>query len=372
MNLQERAEIVRGEGLKTLAEIALQKAGQATLGQLALEVYGGGPHGRFESPRLAVNVAGVGFDNPLIVGAGWDKYGRALRGLYHLGFAGVEVGTVTPRPQPGNSKPRLWTVDRHHSVGLNRMGFNSPGKEVVQENLEQTWPVEFHVGVNVGRNKDADNAQAAEAHAEVIAALGKYASYITLGISSPNTPGLRELQSPQYLEHLLVSAREAMRFPVPLFAKIDGDRPDKEIVAGAALLAELGYDGVVAINTSTNENWKGKYGAQWAKEPGGLSGADLDYRDRATEVIRMIYRETGEHLAIMGVGGISTAEHALDKLCAGASALQIVTAIRSSWGKVAGQINRELDQRLEAAGIANIQQIIGSRAVSGMRSSDSW
>jgi dihydroorotate dehydrogenase len=252
------------------------------------------------------------------------------------------------------------------------MGFNSPGKEVVQENLEQTWPVEFHVGVNVGRNKDADNAQAAEAHAEVIAALGKYASYITLGISSPNTPGLRELQSPQYLEHLLVSAREAMRFPVPLFAKIDGDRPDKEIVAGAALLAELGYDGVVAINTSTNENWKGKYGAQWAKEPGGLSGADLDYRDRATEVIRMIYRETGEHLAIMGVGGISTAEHALDKLCAGASALQIVTAIRSSWGKVAGQINRELDQRLEAAGIANIQQIIGSRAVSGMRSSDSW
>jgi dihydroorotate dehydrogenase len=367
MSLQARYETFAGEGLKSVAEASLHSLGELAIGRKLLETYAAGPRGRIEDERLGTEVAGIAFENPLIVGAGWDKKGRALAGLYQLGFAGAEVGTVLPFAQPGNPKPRLWTIDADHGVGLNRLGFNSPGMAVVKANLEAAGPLAFPIGLNVGRNKDTPNEQAAEAHAAVIAELGHFASYVTLGLSSPNSPGLRELQEPKYLEHLIVTAREAMSAPKPLFIKIDGDRADKEILNGVSLLAEMGVDGIVAINTSTNAAWKGRYGRRWEQESGGLSGNDSAYRSRANQVIRLIYEEYGNDLEIIGVGGVGNTSHLMDKMCAGASAIQIVTAIRPSWGRVAARINRELLATLEKYQMTSVKELIGVQTKRGLK-----
>lgn len=367
MNITERYETLKGEQLKTAAEATLHAVGGVALGQKALETYVFGLEGRLTDPRLETEVAGVWLENPVLVGAGWDKKGRAVHGLYHLGFAGVEVGTVLPFSQAGNPKPRLWTIDQGHSVGLNRLGFNSPGMEKVAAYLEAGRPFTCPIGVNVGRNKIMPNEMAAWAHQEVIKHLGRYASYIALGISTPNSPGLRGLQDKGPFRELIQSAREVMPPGKPLFAKIDSERTKAELSNMMEVGLEEGLSGFVATNTYMASDLKAKYGPRWAREAGGLSGNDPEFRERATETIRFIYEEAGDHLAIIGVGAVGSDDAAIDKIGAGASAVQVVTAIRPSLGRVAADINRGLLERIERDGAQSIRDYIGVDTVRGVK-----
>lgn len=366
MTAQDRYETFKGEQLKTAAELTLQGLGGLAAGREALEAYAFGREGRIADVRLKTSVAGVTFENPVIVGAGWDKKGRAVHGLYSLGFAGVEVGTVLPFTQTGNPRPRLWTINGAHSVGLNRLGFNSPGMEKVSDYLQAAQPMPCPIGLNVGRNKIMPNEMAAWAHAQVIEHLGSYASYVVLGISSPNSPGLRGLQDKGPFRELVQSAREIMPPRQPLFIKIDSERAPAELDDMIEVMLEEGGDGFVATNTYMASDLKAKYGARWAGEAGGLSGADPDFRKRATDTVRHIYEAAGDKLAIIGVGAVDDAEAALEKLEAGASAVQVVTAIRPSFGKVAARINHGLLERIERDGVNNIQDYVGTHTRRGV------
>lgn len=358
-NYKNRIETFEGEGLKTAAEISLHGLSQTHLGLNALERYAFGSEGRIIDSRLNAEVAGINFDNPVIVGAGWDKKGRAIHGLQALGFGGVEVGTVLPFAQPGNEKPRLWTINADHSVGLNRLGYNSPGMDKVEKYLKAGQPLPCNIGLNVGRNKIMPNEMASWAHEQVIKKLGSYASYIVLGISSPNTPDLRGLQDKAPFRELIQGAHSAMTEPKPLFVKIDSERSKDELDDMIEVALEEGVAGFVATNTYTGEDLKAKYGARWALEAGGLSGADPDYRHKATATVRHIYEAAGDKLTIIGVGGVDSAETTLEKIRAGASAVQVVTAIRPSRGKVAANINIGLVNKIEIDGAKSIQDYVG-------------
>lgn len=366
MSLAARYEIMKGEYLKAGAEISLQALGKLTIGQEMLETYAFGVHGRIEDERLRTKVAGVDFENPVTVGAGWDKKGRAVHGLYHLGFAGVEVGTVLPFSQQGNPRPRLWTISEDHSVGLNRLGFNSPGMDKVVDHLDAAQLLPCPVGINVGRNKITPNQHAAWSHAQVIQRLGAHASYITLGISSPNSPGLRGLQDKEPFRELVQEARDVMPPEKPLLIKIDSERTSTELDDMVEVLLEEGGDGFVATNTYMSNDLKARYGERWAREAGGLSGADPAFRFRATETVRHIYEAAGDKLAIIGVGGVDSADTALEKIKAGASAIQVVTAIRPSKGKVAADINRGLLRQMNCDGVESIKEYVGVETKRGV------
>lgn len=365
MEFRAAAETWRGEGLKTAAEVALAGLGRSRLGAAVMERYAFGGAGRVQDTALQTEVAGIMLENPVLFGAGWDKKGRAVKGLYALGFAGGTVGTVLPDPQFGNPKPRLWTIDAGHSVGLNRMGFNSPGMEAVEEYLQRLWPVPFPLGLSVGRNKLTPNEKAVEAHTRVIRRLGAFASYIELAISSPNTPGLRGLQNKGPLRELIQGAREATALPI--FAKIDAERSPGELDDMIEVALEEGLTGFVATNTYMGSGLKAEYGPRWGEEAGGLSGADPTYRQLATTVVRYLYEQAGDRLEIIGAGGVDTAEAVLDKLRAGASAVQVVTAVRPSKGRVAATINQGLVTCMAADGTRSIREYIGAATGRGAK-----
>lgn len=369
MNLQSHIEIIKGEGIKTAAEVTLHTLGDSRLGAKVIEAYAFEAKGRIDDERLHTTVAGIEFENPVQFGAGWDKKGRAVRGLYHLGFSGGDVGTVLPFRQYGNDQPRLWTINDNHSVGLNRLGFNSLGMDSVGEYLEAAQPLPCPVGINVGRNKIMPNEMACWAHAQVIKRLGKYASYIVLGISSPNTKDLRGLQSREPFRELIQTALAAMDETgrrVPLWAKIDAERSPAELDDMIEVMIEEGGAGFIAANTYMGSDLKAKYGSRWAQEAGGLSGADPEYRRLATKTVKYIYEQAGDRLGIIGAGGVDTASAALDKIKAGASAVQIVTAIRPSRGRVAARINRGLLEVINKENIGSIGELIGTETKRGV------
>lgn len=363
--VQASYETFKGEGLKNMAEAALEHMGGNPIGQRILVAYSTHFEDRIEDPALATTVAGINFENPVLVGAGWDKKGRAVHGLHALGFGGVEIGTVLPYEQPGNPQPRLWTIDKKHNVGLNRLGFNSLGMDAVEEYLQAAGPLPCPIGLNVGRNKDTPNEKAAEAHAQVIERLAGYASYVVLGISSPNTPNLRGLQDKEPLRELILAAKEATPKCLPLFIKIDSERSRHELQDMIEVGVETGLNGFVATNTYMGSNLKAKYGKRWANEAGGLSGSDPEYRARTTRVVKTIYEEAGDELDIIGVGGVDSAKAAIEKLEAGASAVQVVTAIRASKGRVAAQINRDLLRQMQEDGVSNVKEYIGRKTDRG-------
>lgn len=367
-SVHRRIEIIEGEGLKTAAEVALSGLSRTAFGEKLIELYAFGFGGRIADPSLHTTVAGIDFENPVLFGAGWDKKGRAVRGLHALGFAGGEVGTVLPYPQYGNEKPRLWTINEAHSVGLNRLGFNSLGMEAVAGYLEGLGELDFPIGINVGKNKIAPNEHAPWSSATVIKRLYPFASYFSLGVSSPNTPGLRSLQGKEPLRENIQASMEAMEESggrKPLLIKIDGERSDGELHDLMEVSLEEGAAGIIAINTYSGSDLKAKYGERWAHEAGGLSGADPDYRKLANQVVKRLYEEAGADLAIVGVGGVSDTDTALDMIQNGASAVQVVTAIRPSWGRVAARISRGLVESLDKQGIKNIKELIGTNTHRG-------
>ena len=277
--------------------------------------------------KKPVTVAGMNFDNPVGLAAGLDKNGDCIDAFSSMGFGFVEIGTVTPRPQPGNPKPRLFRIPEKHAI-INRMGFNNKG---VDHLVEQVKRAQFKgpIGINIGKNKDTEEANALDDYLICLNKVYPYASYVTINISSPNTPGLRNLQYGEALDKLLVGLKAAQETLtqthgkyVPLFIKIAPDLSDVEIESIAASLINSKMDGVIATNTTLSRD--AVAGLQHAEEMGGLSGSVMT--DMSLEVTRKLNKALDRSMPIIGVGGIDSPEAAQARLDAGASLVQVYSA----------------------------------------------
>lgn len=275
---------------------------------------------------LPVNVMGLDFPNPVGLAAGLDKNADHLDALGALGFGFIEVGTVTPRAQPGNPGPRMFRLPEHQAI-INRMGFNNEGLEHLIERVDHRH-YRGILGINVGKNKDTPNEESETDYRKGIAAVYSRADYITVNVSSPNTPGLRDLQFGDPLKGLLEAIKDQQRRCeqetgkyVPIAVKIAPDMDDTGIRFVANALLESGLDGVIATNTTISRD--AVAGHRHADEAGGLSGAPV--REASLRVIQGLYAELGDRLPIIGVGGITDGESAAEKVRAGAKLVQIYT-----------------------------------------------
>lgn len=350
------------ETMHVAARKALNYAESSPLTAAVLRQFNYGRQ-RFFDPHLNVNLRGIHFDNPVMVGAGWDKVGEAVRGLYDLGFSGVEVGSVLLHPQPGNPKPRQFMIGP--GVALNRLGFNSPGVDVVRKNLEVWGYRGIPVGISLGKNKETPDSQAPEVHAEVARRLYDHASYFAINVSSPNTPGLRALQDKGPLTDIVQAVNVAMDERggrKPTFVKIAPDLTNTALDDIIEVVLNNRLTGIIATNTTIRAGLKAKYGENWRNEMGGLSGDDEAFRRMSTEKVAHIYKQTRGRLAIIGVGGVKDATTALQKIKAGAKIVQVVTAIRGEGPTVAGRINKGIVRIMEKIGIKDLSEIVGSEA----------
>lgn len=269
--------------------------------------------------------------------AGFDKNAVAIKMLCALGFGFVEIGTVTPKPQPGNPRPRLWRMPESREI-RNQMGFNNDGVEVVAERLRDlrrtTDGRALVVGANIGKNKITANEDAPRDYEICARTLARYVDFLVINVSSPNTPGLRDLQSVESLETIaratVRGAYAGARRQVPVFIKIAPDLADEDVIATAQLVNALNLAGVVATNTTINHNCGS----------GGVSGPRL--KERALHVIRMLRRELDNQRTIIGVGGISSIEDAFDFVEAGADLLEALTAFIYNGPAWPGRMNRAL------------------------------
>ena len=318
---------------------------------------------RFSDERLKVVLGGVQFDNPVMVGAGWDKAGKAVKGLYTLGFSGVEVGSVLAYSQPGNPKPRQFMIGP--GVSLNRLGFNSPGDGVVARNLRRYEDSRIPIGISIGKNKEVSPHDAPSAHAMVTRRLYEHASYFVINVSSPNTPGLRDLQDKGPLTEIVQAvnyAMDAMGKRKPLFVKIAPELTNDAVNDVIEVVIDNGLTGIIATNTTVSPELKAKYGEQWRNEPGGLAGDDPEYRRMATKKIAHIHREAGDRLEIVGVAGVRDHLTALEKIMAGAKVVQIVTGIRGEGTTLPGRINRGIIDFMNKEGINDLSELVGVSA----------
>lgn len=357
----ELLESAESEHLKTATELALDGLSRSHAGTRLLQVLSGS--NEIRDAALHVSVAGIDFENPVVVGAGWDKKGRSVAGLHALGFSGVEVGTVPLFGQVGGARPRMWTSgDFMGTVGLNRLGFNSPGSEVVEGHLARHQDLDIPIGVNVGINKLTPHNLAPEMHALVTERLEPYAAWITFNPSSPNTPGLRELQRREPMRDNLVAIQEKANGK-PVFVKI---APDIELGEKLDDIVEVslenGVAGIICANTTSNQVIKSVHG--WAEQAGGFSGDDEDYRAMVDSVMNYLVSAVSERgegeLEIIRVGGINTAQHVIKAMQAGASMVQVVTGIRQNKWKTATGINAGLLRWMQQNQVRNIQEIVGS------------
>ncbi|MDJ0627071.1 MAG: quinone-dependent dihydroorotate dehydrogenase [Rhodobacter sp.] len=310
--------------------------------------------GPVTSPRLATSLAGLDLPNPVGLAAGFDKNAEAVGPLMRAGFGFVEVGAATPRPQPGNPRPRLFRLAQDHAA-INRFGFNNDGMQAIAARLARR-PAGIPVGLNLGANKDSPN-RAAD-FAEVLRQCGLHVDFATVNVSSPNTERLRDLQGADALAALLdgvMEARAAMEAPVPVFLKIapDLDAAEEAEIARTAMAA--GVDAIVATNTTLARD-----GLQSParNEAGGLSGAPLF--ERSTRILARLRQLTDGALPLIGVGGIGSAEDAYAKIKAGATAVQLYTAMTYKGLSLAARIARRLDALLVRDGHANVAEAVGT------------
>lgn len=315
----------------------------------------------YDDPTLAVEWAGLRFAHPLGVAAGFDKRADLVDALALLGFSHVEVGTVTPRPQPGNPRPRLFRLPEDLAL-INRLGFNSPGMVAVAQALRARRLRNVIVGVNIGKNRDTPLERAVEDYAATFVALAPLADYVAVNISSPNTPGLRRLHERAALEDLL---RELMRLnrnlphPRPIALKVSPDETPEQIEAVVRAGCEAGVAAFIATNTTLVR--EGLH-SRLASETGGLSGRPL--APRARQVIGAIYRLTRGAPPVIGVGGILTAEDAYLHIRAGARLIQLYTGMVYAGPAIARDIKRSLAHRLRRDGFASVAEATGADAAS--------
>mgnify|MGYP003583224780 CR=1 FL=1 len=278
---------------------------------------------------LPTKAFGLTFPNPVGLAAGLDKNGAHIDALLSLGFGFVEVGTVTPRPQAGNPKPRMFRLPEHEAV-INRLGFNNGGVDALVRNVEKAQRKGGLLGINIGKNKDTPNDSAENDYLLCLERVYPLADYITVNISSPNTAGLRELQEEQALRRLVGTLRDAQEKlgarhgrRVPMLVKIAPDLSDNDVEAAARVLADLKVDGVIATNTTISRT--GVEASPFVAEQGGLSGRPL--MSQATAVLRMMRTRLPESIPMIGVGGILSGADAVTKQAAGATLVQCYTGL---------------------------------------------
>jgi len=319
-----------------------------------LAIRAGRPVARHTLGRRAgepVERMGLRFPGLLGLAAGFDKNAVGIDALAALGFGFVEVGTVTGRPQPGNPRPRLFRLPTDRAV-VNRMGFNNDGAELVAERLARRRRTGVVVGVNIGKTKVVPEDQAVDDYRLSTRMLAPHADYLVVNVSSPNTPGLRDLQAVERLQPLLAAVRrEALRASdryVPLLVKIAPDLSDDDVLAVADLVVADRLDGIVATNTTISRDGLRSTAAEVERAgAGGLSGAPLLHR--SLEVMRMLRSRMGEEPTLIGVGGIATIGDAVERLAAGADLLQAYTALIYQGPTWPGRMNRALARRTEPA-----------------------
>ncbi len=356
-------------------------------------------------PALNVNIGGLKFPNPVGLAAGFDKNAEALPGLEALGFGFMEAGTLTPRPQPGNPKPRVFRFPADKAL-VNRLGFNNVGASVVAHRFTEMFSyacpdpadgtipqtgaspsgvegkspltgqhLSVPLGINIGKNKDTTLADATSDYVFSLNLLHPWANFFVVNVSSPNTPGLRSLQNPKELEELLsalgrkneeLAAETAGVHKPKLFVKISPDETHGDETVEIAL--RCGFSGIVATNTTRSRAGltslpsvpSDKPGRPLAAADGGMSGAPL--RAMSTEVVRRLYKAARGRLAIIGVGGIFTAEDAYEKILAGASLVEVYTGFIYQGMSVARDINLGLLELLKRDGFKSIQDAVGQKA----------
>ena len=299
---------------------------------------------------LPTKAFGLTFPNPVGLAAGLDKNGAHIDALLALGFGFVEVGTVTPRPQPGNPKPRMFRLPQQEAV-INRLGFNNEGVDALVRNVGKARRTGGLLGINIGKNKDTPNESAEDDYLHCLRKVYGLADYITVNISSPNTAGLRELQEEQALRRLVSMLRDEQEAlashhgrRVPMLVKIAPDLSENDIDAAGRVLGDLGVDGVIATNTTIGR--EGVEGARHADEVGGLSGAPL--LSRSTAVLRMLRTRLPESIPLVGVGGILHGADAATKQAAGATLMQVYTGLIYRGPALIGECVDALRRRKEA------------------------
>jgi dihydroorotate dehydrogenase len=322
-------------------------------------------------PALAQSLWGIDFANPLGLAAGFDKDGMAAGLWSHFGFGLAELGTVTAHAQPGNPSPRLFRLLEDAAV-LNRMGFNNHGAAALQQQLialrsrPPSRPIPL--GINLGKSKVTALADAPSDYLASFRLLQDYGDYFVINVSSPNTPGLRDLQAIDQLAGIFAPLQQENQGRKPIVVKIAPDLADGDILAIVDLAQQHQLAGIIATNTTIRRDQLktrtiAATGKAVTEEAGGISGRPV--RDRSTAVIRLIYRHTQGRLPIVGVGGIFTAADAWDKITAGASLIQVYTGWVYEGPGMAKRVLQGLVERLDAHGFDNIQAAVGSAAVVG-------
>lgn len=310
--------------------------------------------GELTSSRLETSIAGMALPNPIGLAAGFDKNAEALHPLSRSGFGFVEVGAITPRAQPGNPKPRLFRLTEDRAA-INRFGFNNEGMTAAAERLSAR-PKTGNIGLNLGANKDSDDR--ASDFARVLETCGTHLDFATVNVSSPNTEKLRDLQGKAALAGLLagvMETRATLDMQIPIFLKIAPDLTDAELGEIAEVAIESGISGIIATNTTLDRD--GLRSAH-RDEKGGLSGAPLF--DKSTRVLARLSQLTNGEMPLIGVGGVSTPDQAYAKIKAGASAVQLYTALVYGGMDLVKEIVLGLDELLKDDGFANVSDAVGT------------
>lgn len=331
--------LIESLGLRALHRLPPETAHDLSIRALerGLVPLNGGP---VTSDRLRLTIAGLDLPNPVGLAAGYDKNARAVPALMRTGFGFVEVGAATPRPQPGNPKPRLFRLTQDRAI-INRFGFNNDGAQAIAARLAAR-PAGIPVGLNIGANKDSLDRSAD--FASVVRIAGAAADFLTVNVSSPNTEKLRDLQGADALAALLdgvIRARDELPNRPPIFVKIAPDLDDEALAQIASVAMAAPVDAIIATNTTLSRDGIDPTHAQQA---GGLSGAPLF--DRSTRILARLARQTAGRVPLIGVGGIGSTDQAWEKLRAGASAVQIYSALIYQGFSLAARIAQELDDRL--------------------------
>ena len=307
--------------------------------------------------QLETNLLNERIPNPIGLAAGFDKSAEVYNSLFKLGYGFVEVGTITPKRQLGNTKPRVFRLEKDQAL-INRLGFNNHGSEIVSKRISDNLPSGF-LGINIGPNKDTKNKD--EDYFICLSRLSSFAGYITINISSPNTEGLRNFHEKKALEKLLLGVNKIKKdknIVKPLVVKISPDIKDNEISSIIELILKHKIEGIIVSNTT--DSHREKLSDIQKNEKGGLSGQPL--KDLSTKLIKKFYRETKGKIQIIGVGGVDSGHAAFEKICAGADAVQLYTGMVYKGPGVVKEMKKELITILKKEKLKNISEAVGINA----------
>ena len=308
---------------------------------------------RYAPPRRTVleqSLLGLEFANPIGLAAGFDKDGEIIRAAARLGFGWLEVGTVTPRPQPGNPRPRLFRYREARSLE-NCMGFNNAGGKTLLKRIEKTYPAPVPLGVNLGKNKDTPNTEALADYLQLVSTFAQSCDYFVVNVSSPNTPGLRELQDRRFMTELLAASRELTERPI--FVKLSPDLETRALIELVQGAIEDGAAGAILTNTTARHSLLPQ-----AHRVGGLSGEVL--KERSFELLAAAAKEVYGHCVLVSVGGIDSGAEVYRRLRAGASLVQLYTAFVYQGPQLLERLSRELAELMARDGFDSLGDVVGA------------